>query len=321
MPFVCKNDTFLYHSAYYDGNRYEWDLQPTGLGEIVSPPDSNEIKIHWQESGEAFLILKETIESTLCAKIADTFYIQINPTPVVKAFPENDAICDGDSAIVILSGADSYYWLPLEGLTNISDSSWIVKPEQSTSYKIVGISESTGCYDSTFYLLNLNPNPMIELGDPRFLYPGDPVRISAGSGYDSYYWIDGSTDSVLITYTAGEYWVNVEKNGCFASDTILVTLPLQSLPIPNAFTPNGDGINDKFNVVGINSNITYYRLEVFNRWGERIYETTRIDQGWDGTKNGKPCKPGVYRWIISFEEMDAPVPGLINKTGMVTLLR
>jgi len=321
MPSVCRNDTFPYLSGYYAGNRYEWDLQPPGIGQIVSPVDSSEIKILWQQSGNAYLTLKETVESTLCVNVADTFFIQINPIPILKTIPEEDAVCEGDSAIVMLSGADSYYWMPWEGLTNITDSSWIVKPDKSMSYKIVGTNESTGCYDSTFYSLSIKLNPVIELGEPRFLYPGEPVIVNAGPDYDSYNWSDGSIESELVTYSAGDYWVVVEKNGCYATDTVQVTLPLQSLPIPNAFTPNGDGFNDKFNVVAIYGNVNYYQMDIYNRWGEKVFETSKIDEGWDGTCNGELCPPGVYRWIISFEETDAPVSGSVNKTGSVTLLR
>src|SRR5690606_18542296 len=70
--------------------------------------------------------------------------------------------------------------------------------------------------------------------------------------------------------------------------------------VPNAFSPNGDGLNDVFRVTGI----TYQQLKVFmvfNRYGQEVFATTDVAKGWDGTYNGRPCEVGTYFYLIRLE--------------------
>ena len=69
--------------------------------------------------------------------------------------------------------------------------------------------------------------------------------------------------------------------------------------VPNAFTPNGDLINDIFLPKG--QNINKYRLIIYDRWGSEIFESDSLEEGWDGTNAGEPCPTGVYVWIIVYE--------------------
>lgn len=89
--------------------------------------------------------------------------------------------------------------------------------------------------------------------------------------------------------------------------------------IPNAFTPNGDGINDQFHIVGVQpENITKYNFQVFDRWGQAVFSTSDITQGWDGTSGGKVCPSDVYVWIIFYEKEDKTT---VSNKGIVTLVR
>ncbi|HRF17486.1 MAG TPA: gliding motility-associated C-terminal domain-containing protein, partial [Chitinophagaceae bacterium] len=87
--------------------------------------------------------------------------------------------------------------------------------------------------------------------------------------------------------------------------------------VPSGFTPNGDGRNDRFTPfpVGIKS-LTYFRI--FNRWGQQIFSTNRLHDGWDGTLNGTAQPSGVYVWMIQAVTDDNRV---INKKGTVTIIR
>ena len=73
--------------------------------------------------------------------------------------------------------------------------------------------------------------------------------------------------------------------------------------IPNAFTPNGDGHNDKFRIVGLPvENITRFNMQIFNRWGQLVFTTSDILEGWDGTRAGMACPEGMYFWVIYYED-------------------
>jgi gliding motility-associated-like protein len=89
-----------------------------------------------------------------------------------------------------------------------------------------------------------------------------------------------------------------------------------ALFIPNAFSPNGDGNNDVFYVRG--KNLTSFRLAIFDRWGEKMFETTSLDIGWDGTYKGKKIDPAVFGYV--FEGVCATGEKLLDK-GNITLIR
>lgn len=105
--------------------------------------------------------------------------------------------------------------------------------------------------------------------------------------------------------------------GCIVSDSLLVTVTAPELLIPTAFSPNGDGMNDKFRVM--NRDLVKFRLQVYNRWGEKVFETSDFTSGWDGTFKGVEQEMGVYVWIC-----DYMLQGQTKSTvarGNVTLFR
>jgi gliding motility-associated-like protein len=88
-------------------------------------------------------------------------------------------------------------------------------------------------------------------------------------------------------------------------DPFTVIVQPSTLKVPNAFSPNGDGINDVFRVMKDSyQSITEFRAVILNRWGNKLYEWTDIDGGWDGTYNGKVVKDGVYFVIVKARGAD-----------------
>ncbi len=100
------------------------------------------------------------------------------------------------------------------------------------------------------------------------------------------------------------YVLGIDGNGC--TDTGMVRIRIDyTMPdfVPNAFSPNGDGLNDEF----IISNLTYQKIKqfrVFNRYGQLVFSTTDPKKGWNGTFNNKPCDPGTYYYLIQLEYPD-----------------
>src|ERR1019366_5516519 len=96
-----------------------------------------------------------------------------------------------------------------------------------------------------------------------------------------------------------EYTITVtDAAGCKASDSLLVTILNGELLVPTGFSPNGDGVNDRFRV--LNKNLSKVDLQVFNRWGEKVFETTDLFDGWDGTYKGMQQELGVYVWQCNY---------------------
>ena len=105
--------------------------------------------------------------------------------------------------------------------------------------------------------------------------------------------------------------------GC--SDTVIKTVTIESdlmVYVPNSFTPNDDARKDLFMAKG--RGIVAFSLEVFDRWGEKVFQTTNIHKGWDGSFKGQPCKSEVYVWKIFSTDRKGKSKSL---NGFVTLYR
>jgi gliding motility-associated-like protein len=106
--------------------------------------------------------------------------------------------------------------------------------------------------------------------------------------------------------------------GCDSTRTLNLTLKPCGIYFPIAFTPNKDGINETFKVLGDNF-ISQYDLKVFNRYGEIVFETTKPDIGWDGRFKGKDADIGVYVWLCQLKKPNSEQ--LLLFKGTITLLR
>ena len=96
-------------------------------------------------------------------------------------------------------------------------------------------------------------------------------------------------------------------------------MPDYAVFIPNAFTPNGDGKNDYFQIYGNLAGVEYVEAMIFNRWGEKVFESHDYNFQWDGTYKGVLQDPQVFVYQIKFAFLDGHVEPL--KTGSITLLR
>lgn len=135
-------------------------------------------------------------------------------------------------------------------------------------------------------------------------------------------WNTGSTEPIIYARDTGLYWVQVTNGACQDADSLWLHREYCDCPmlIPNAFTPNGDGKNDVFQpALPGYCPISLFKLQIFNRYGQRLFISYQPDEGWDGTINGKPTDMGVYYYRLQMET------GLHKKTiirnGSFTLLR
>jgi gliding motility-associated-like protein len=88
--------------------------------------------------------------------------------------------------------------------------------------------------------------------------------------------------------------------------------------MPDAFSPDGDGLNDRFHAV--TRNVNQFSMNIYSRTGQLLYTTADVSGGWDGTCNGKPCPAGGYVYIVVYESSAAP-PEVRTITGNITLVR
>ena len=148
----------------------------------------------------------------------------------------------------------------------------------------------------------------------KAILPGDKV---------SYRWYDGTeqigwTQSITVApkqTTLYKAWITLCDGQEFTDSLLVVVVPY----IPNAFTPNSDGLNDRFRILGLPvENITKFNMEIFNRWGQIVFSTNNILDAWDGKFKGEACPAGEYVWVIYYE--DNKKTKFTNK-GLVMLVR
>ena len=162
--------------------------------------------------------------------------------------------------------------------------------------------------------LSYKPPIAVNLGNDT-TFCGNIIKLSPHIPGGTFIWQDGSTDSVYDVTRPGEYSVLVGLDGCFHGDSIKIGECPVYLRFPGAFTPNGDGLNDTFHPVG--NGVEKFLMQIFNRWGEMVFETSAMDPGWDGTCRGELCPEGIYVYKVSFEVLGESK----QVSGTITLLR
>jgi len=131
------------------------------------------------------------------------------------------------------------------------------------------------------------------------------VILGAGVSAKSYQWWSGSSDVRETVSAPGTYWLTLSNGkNCTYTDTVTIkgACNATSFHFPNAFTPNKDGINDTYTAVG--ENITEYKMMIFDRWGELLFESTDIGAGWDGTYKSNLVPADLYVACFTFNDID-----------------
>jgi gliding motility-associated-like protein len=203
----------------------------------------------------------------------------------------------------------SYNWISPNGTTH-KGMKWdlgVVNMTASGEYHLIA-SDSTACANDETVMVQINPKPVVNLAEYDSLCIEQVVQLDAGSGFADYLWQDGSKAPQMDTIAEGLYWVNVvDFNGCQGSDSVrLVSCEMArstelKIWLPNAFSPNGDGINDVF---GAKYNFEVkidFQMLVFNIWGEQIFSSNDINKGWDGKYKGESCPMGMYTYLVTFK--------------------
>lgn len=164
-----------------------------------------------------------------------------------------------------------------------------------------------------------------KLGPDTFLCIGDPVQLMLQAYVppgSSVLWSTGHTGPQLVLNDTGTYWVRVQDTVCNGSDTITVGREYCScfFDVPNAFSPNADGLNDIFlGSIEFQCPVSAFSMSIYNRWGQRIFYSADPHKGWDGMQSGVPSEVGSYTYEIRFKGGNRKKE--TYRKGDVTLLR
>jgi gliding motility-associated-like protein len=241
----------------------------------------------------------------------DTVNVYVKLQPVAYA-GEDTTICWKSPAVlrgsvIRVSGPVSFLWSPPNRLL---DSSMAVTPAQpdTTQLYVLEVSDNYGCgfkvYDSV--LVTMLPPVAADAGRDTIAVEGMPHQLFGGGGV-TYQWTPANVldnpfaQSPRATiYSDTKFTVYVQNiAGCLGSDDVFVKVYKgPTYYLPNAFSPNGDGLNDVFRPTPVGIVKTNW-FRIFNRYGELMFETRENRKGWDGTYKGKKQDQGTYVWSIS----------------------
>lgn len=208
------------------------------------------------------------------------------------------------------NGYQSYLW-------NTGSSQEFININHTGVYW-VNVTDVHGCQTiDTVNITSIFTNPSNFLIKDTIMCGGTPITIAASQNYQDYLWSTGAITNETKINKAGSYFLKVtDFNGCWAYDTVTVTekICFSNVDIPNAFSPNGDGINDtwKIKYLNIYPNAT---VNVFNRYGQSIFHSIGYIKEWDGRYNGKDLPIGTYYYVIKLN------PQSVAISGSVTILK
>ena len=315
---ICLTDTIRLNPSS-DGTRFSW--QPAAT--LDDPSAKNPLA---RPTGTTTYFATAWLGGSNACQSRDSIKVTTVPYPKVALTPDT-TVCLGDAVILRASGGVEYSWSPSAGLSDSAIANPVATPLQNTTYR-VEVRDIAGCPKPGLgsVLVKVAPRIRADAGRDTSIVPGQPLRLN-GSGGDIYLWSpptglsDPNTANPSVDIIRDQrYVLTVTSNlGCSDRDTVLIRV-FQSAPdifVPSAFTPNGDGLNDRLTPIPVGiKEIQFFR--VYNRWGQLVFSSSGIGRGWDGRFNGKAQLLQTLAWHVRGIAFDGRV---VEKKGTVTLYR
>ena len=268
-----------------------------------------------------------TVTDASNCTLTDTIFVDQpfeNPSiniegPSVLCFPEA-AILEATSDDSTLS----YVWSTGQAGAVIS-----VVPDTDTTLYVTGSNGPCAAQDSIFIAVS-NPIQNVEIlyePDTTVLYGDSLVVTISGDNITSYLWdVLGDSTASVVLFPGDSTLYEVALGGLPPCGDSVIFIPVNVIPevdplIPDAFTPNGDGLNDVFEVINASFFVTI-EMRIYNRWGELVFEEigdASSLQGWDGTYNGKQAPAGSYMTVVLAKQLGRPDQR--QASGSVSLIR
>lgn len=230
--------------------------------------------------------------------------------------------CPGNQARLWATGGVSYTWSPAYGLSDSTSATPVASPQTSTDYTVL-IRDIHNCTDTEKVAVQVYAQAMLNLPDSVTVYPGEQYHVEPGTNCLYFSWFPPSglnnpniADPLMNPAVRTRYFVTgTTEHGCVVTDSMDVLVEETVIDMPNAFAPAGSNKVFKPSKRGI---AQLKSFTVFNRWGNKVYSSTNIDEGWDGNYKGQPQPMGVY--IYSIDAVTDKGVQFVKK-GNVTLIR
>lgn len=340
---LCMGDRAVITASDATGNAeaFEWTFtRPSNPPVMRNPSPSAVLDFAPTQDTIVYLIARTSVG---CMAYDSLEISVIDP----QASVSKKEICPGESVDLIGENAVEYSWAANPPDENLSPervtTPLTVMPQQTTTYTMSGYGE-TGCHTDKQVTVTVYQYPEATISvTPAYVDVDNPILsvsdISPNAHSSSWTFSDGGTSEARsVTYSfndlsvdsVGIQLISYNKIGCADTTSMKVPVELFAVWMPNAFSPNGDGINDKIFFTSLN-NLEDVHFEIFNRQGTRLFQAHEkyltcgvipnlADLlGWDGTYKDKDCPQGTYIYRVQYRR--AGNSKVYDKTGSIMLFR
>ncbi|MDB5230538.1 MAG: hypothetical protein JWN76_1343 [Chitinophagaceae bacterium] len=297
----CISSDVQFNPATGNNYQYQWSGPNNFTSTIANPVIQN---VSYKDSGLYTVLITTEFG---CSNI-DSFPVKVFPGIKAGITSSINNICEGSSVILEATGngAVKYTWSPSTGLSNINIFNPVASPQDSITYKVI-VTNQYGCTDSAFASVNTWKKPIVDAGPGKQILEGDSTILDGkltGTAVN-FYWspstsmMNSNTLTPVVSPANNTTYTLFATSpfGCGAvSDDVFVKV-YKKIIAPNSFSPNGDGINDTWQIKGLDS-YTNPTLKIFSRYGRLVYESRNYNSGWDGTYKGNPLPSGTYYYVI-----------------------
>lgn len=262
-----------------------------------------------------------SVTGTNAAGCSDSSSITVTTSPPPNISVSGDSsMCEGNSVKLTASGGTNYSWS-----NGDTGNSIVVSPSNTTTYWVA--SSAGTCSDTAYHSITVFPNPSITTSDDQVILKGESVVLEAEGG-SQYEWTpetfldfpDSSSVKATPTETT-EYCVRgYDDNGCQDSSCVKIFVEIEcgEVFVPDIFSPNNDGNNDLQCVFGNCISENDFLFSIYNRWGEKVFETNDPSECWNGTHKGKEVNAGVFVYKLFGKTTNGQ---LIEQNGSITVTR
>lgn len=294
---ICPNQNLSLSFSHTDV-QYKWQD-----GSTQSSFSVNAEGTYWVEAQKGDCVIKDSINVSYAKQ---------------RSFLPNDTtICQVDNFPLIPQGPfDHVLWWenPL-----ILDTLFV---NQDGIYHAFIVDQGCDWLDSI--QISFRTVPDFNLGADTLLCTNENFILTAPAEIRNFQWQDGTNSLTQVVSQPDLYWLKGTINNCPVQDSILITnedclgetLSCEAY-LPNSFSPNGDGINDRLQLLS-DCDLQFFEMQVFDRWGNLLFSTKDERLSWDGNYNGQLADTGSYLWVVNYQFVNQPKP--IRKIETINLL-
>lgn len=268
-----------------------------------------------------------TVKDAFCGTLTKTINVSFTDNLTLNTTPAVDtSVCAGAPIpfVATATAGASFSWTPTIGLSNAAIANPIATTNNNVTYTVT--ATLNGCVRTKSIPVTIKPNPIVSAGPDKTIITGDFVTLEGSGGAGSIAWTPAASLSGANTYrpvanptATTVYTLSVtDANSCTATDNVTVNVLPYCVKPMGAFSPNNDGVNDRWLATTSNACTKRVKVTIYNRYGTTVYTNDNYQNDWNGTYKGSAIPDGTYYYYVAFELINGKV---VTLSGDVTIIR